>query len=236
MTAFVLGAGLGTRLRPLTNTYPKPLLHLSPEKRLVESAFDHLIDQGGVTQFIINTHWCAERWEEAYPKKTYRNTPLHFVYEPTLLNTGGGLANIWETWQTLAPKEESLWLYNGDIFCDAPIEPLLNAHQNNQDICTLFLRSNKGNVAFDDKNQKIVDLRNHFQQSSFPQLTYGGIALLRKEFATYLQPAGSIFDLVDSWLKLIAQENKLAGTVIDQGHWADLGTLQQWQAASSQAQ
>src|SRR5437016_9392864 len=90
--AFVLGAGLGTRLRPLTDDRPKPLIPIF-QKPLITFALDHLIDLG-VKSFIINTHKLPEFFEEAFPGRSYSGHSIELVHEPDLLETGGGIKNV----------------------------------------------------------------------------------------------------------------------------------------------
>src|SRR6058998_3783300 len=90
--AFVLGAGLGTRLRPLTEDLPKPLVPIF-HKPLITFALDHLIDIG-IQNFFINTHRLPETFAKAFPENSYSGTPLTLVNEPVLLETGGGIKNL----------------------------------------------------------------------------------------------------------------------------------------------
>src|SRR5438874_9711302 len=78
--AFVLGAGLGTRLRPLTDELPKPLIPIF-QKPLITFALDHLIDIG-IDKIFINTHRLPEKYAEAFPENRYGRLTLHFVNEP----------------------------------------------------------------------------------------------------------------------------------------------------------
>ena len=89
MQAFVLGAGLGLRLRPLTEHLPKPLVPIY-QKPLITFSFDHLIAAGCET-FVVNTHPHPERFSEFFPTTTYRNRPIRLLHEPELLGTGGGI-------------------------------------------------------------------------------------------------------------------------------------------------
>src|ERR1700737_3811234 len=90
--AFVLGAGLGTRLRPLTDDLPKPLVPVF-QKPLITFALDHLIDVG-VPKFLVNTHHRPERFAETFARSTYRSRQIEFRHAPLLLETAGGIANI----------------------------------------------------------------------------------------------------------------------------------------------
>ena len=116
--AFVLGAGLGTRLRPLTDDLPKPLVPIF-HKPLITFALDHLIDIG-IRQIFINTHRLPDAFAKAFPENGYAGTPLTFVNEPVLLETGGGIKNI-ET----QLRSEPFITYSGDVLTDIRLQPLI---------------------------------------------------------------------------------------------------------------
>ena len=134
-TAFVLGAGLGTRLRPLTNRRPKPLIPLA-NRPLITHAFDHLI-AAGVKRFVVNTHWCAERYAEFFPTGEWRGCPIHFIEEtPEVLETGGG---IWNARELLG--DGPFIVYNGDILSDIPLPRAIAHHRASGNEVTLILRT-----------------------------------------------------------------------------------------------
>ena len=108
----MLGAGLGTRLRPLTESLPKPLLSVGG-RPLITWAFDHCLT-AGVERFIVNTHHCPAAYGEAFPAGHWRERPIIFCHEPLLLDTAGGLKNI----EALLAGEGPLLVYNGDILSD----------------------------------------------------------------------------------------------------------------------
>src|SRR5260370_42399864 len=112
--AFVLGAGLGTRLRPLTDDLPKPLVPIF-QKPLITFALDHLIDIG-IESFVINTHRLPEQFANAFADGTYRDRPVRLVHEPELLGPGGGIKNIRPHLNT-APFID----YNGDALTDVAL-------------------------------------------------------------------------------------------------------------------
>ena len=134
-TAFILGAGLGTRLRPLTEHCPKPLLPVGG-RPLITYAMDHCRSIG-VERFIVNTHHCAEAYDKAFPGGNWRGMPILFRHEPVLLDTAGGLKNI----EDLLEEDETILVYNGDILTDLPLERLLAAHAAGGREVTLALRS-----------------------------------------------------------------------------------------------
>ena len=119
--AFVLGAGLGTRLRPLTDALPKPLIPVF-HRPLIQYALDHCL-AAGIREFAINTHHLPEKWPEYFPDGTYRGAPVTFFHEPELLETGGGIKNI-ASWI----GDDPVLVYNGDILTDLDLPRLLETH------------------------------------------------------------------------------------------------------------
>ena len=122
-TAFVLGAGLGTRLRPLTERLPKPLLEIGG-RPIISYAMDHLRNVG-VDRFIVNTHHCPEAYAERFFDKQWRGVPIIFRHEPVLLDTAGGLKNI----EDLLEEDETIFCYNVDVVTDLPLHQLRQAHE-----------------------------------------------------------------------------------------------------------
>ena len=90
MQAFILGAGLGTRLAPLTHILPKPLMPVF-QKPLIQHTMDHYI-RCGVTEFMVNISCLPLMWERAFPEPAYRGCPISFSEEETPLDSGGGAA------------------------------------------------------------------------------------------------------------------------------------------------
>jgi len=78
----------------------------------------------GVRRFIVNTHHCAEKYTEAFPKGNWQGIPITFRHERILLDTAGGIKNI----EDLIADDERIIVYNGDIITNMPIAPLLGMH------------------------------------------------------------------------------------------------------------
>src|SRR5512136_3395109 len=134
-TAFILAAGLGTRLLPLTERCPKPLLEIGG-RPIITYAMDHLMNVG-VDRFIVNTHHLPEVYFEKFPDRQWRGVPMLFRHEPILLDTAGGLKNI----EDLLDEDEAILCYNGDVMTDLPLHRLLQAHEQKRPEVTLALRS-----------------------------------------------------------------------------------------------
>ena len=227
--AFILGAGLGTRLKALTKSLPKPLIPVY-QKPLITYAFDHLIDVG-FERFMINTHHCPEEYSTAFPDGTYRGASLDFRHEAELLETAGGIANIAD-W---LPGDESFVVYNGDILTDMPLQPLLDAHRKSGNLVTLALRSQGEalQIGFDNDSGRIVDVRNYLQSGCETLYQFTGVYVVDPAFMKFLTP-GKKESVVLPFLEVIRQGKRLGGAVIDEGTWSDLGTREAYLRASAE--
>ncbi|MES2706866.1 MAG: sugar phosphate nucleotidyltransferase [Verrucomicrobiota bacterium] len=215
--AFVLGAGLGTRLRPLTGVLPKPLIPVH-HKPLIVRAFEHL-RSAGVSEFVVNTHHLPQAYETAFPAGEWEGCPLTFRHEPVLLETGGGLANVADLFQ-----DGTFLVYNGDILTDLPLAPAVAAHQAAGNLVTLLLRRDAAlrNVAFDAATGRVLDLRNSRNTDHPDQRGFTGIYLVEPGFFRYLIP-GKIESVVAGFLRAIEAGEKIGGFPADDGIWLDLG-------------
>jgi mannose-1-phosphate guanylyltransferase len=213
--AFVLGAGLGTRLRPLTDDLPKPLVPIF-QKPLITFALDHLIDIG-IAKFFVNTHHRPERFAETFARSTYNNQRIEFFHEPDLLETAGGIANI-----AGSISRKPLLVYNGDILTDLPLAPLIDHHFRENNVVTLALRSNAEpkHVAFD--SGKIVDIRNQLGTGAPDEFVFTGVYIVDPKFVDLLE-RGAKRSVIPHFLELIRRNEKIGGVVIDDGHWWDVG-------------
>lgn len=225
--AFVLGAGKGTRLKTITAALPKPLIPIH-QKPLIAYAFDHLI-ASGFDRFMINTHHLPDTFALAFPNETYRDKDLTFRYEPQLLETGGGLANIAD-W---LPRDQSFMVYNGDILADMDLTPAIEAHENSPNHVTLVLRSEGESlqVAMNASSEKICDIRNTLATNSSELYQFTGIYLVRPAFLDLLTPVKKE-SVIPAFLELISR-NSIGGIVIDNGMWSDLGTRSTYLQASA---
>ena len=211
-TAFILGAGLGTRLRPLTENCPKPLLPVGG-RPLITYAMDHCLSIG-VERFIVNTHHCAAAYDTAFPGGNWRGTPILFRHEPVLLDTAGGLKNI----EDLLEEDETILVYNGDILTDLPLARLLAAHAAGGREVTLALRSDGPlrNVCLDAKGEDLRFSRPP-RESRRPALPLHG-DLRRGEAVSPASDPGKIESVVPVFAEMIREApGSVASVVIDEG-------------------
>ena len=219
-TAFILGAGLGTRLRPLTESCPKPLLDLDG-RPIITYAMDHLIT-AGVERFIVNTHHCPEVYLEKFPDRQWLGRPILFRHEPTLLDTAGGLKNI----EDLLAEDETIFCYNGDILADFPLEGFLQSHNRKRPEATLVLRSHGPllNVAVDGQGA-ICDIRNSLGNPGTRRCLFTGIYAVETSLLKHIE-SGKVESIVTVFLDRIRKNpGSITGFVINDGSWHDIGSL-----------
>ena len=237
--AFVLGAGLGTRLRPLTDDLPKPLVPIF-QKPLITFALDHLIELD-VTKFFVNTHHQPERFAEIFGRDgspsrppgvfgapggralptrgNYRDFDIHFFHEPELLETAGGIANIADSL-----GEGPLLVYNADILTDLPLARLIDNHVRAGNMVTLALRSALGpkHIALNRNTGRVVDIRNLLGSGAPQEFVFTGIYIVERAFVDLLE-RGVKRSVIPHFLDLIRRGEKFGGIVIDEGNWWDVG-------------
>ncbi len=221
---FVLGAGLGTRLRPLTDQLPKPLVPVGL-KPLISFAFDHLIADAGVERFVVNTHHLPEAFTATFPGGVYRDRPIHFRHEAELLETGGGIRNIAD----LLHGDRPLLVYNGDILTDLPLAPAIARHRTSGHVATMVLRSKTGpkQIAFDAAGATVLDVRDRFGRGYPHEHSFTGIYLLEPALLDLI-PAGAKISIIPILIDLIRGGRSVGGVVIDEGDWRDLGSRKEY--------
>lgn len=209
--AFILGAGLGTRLRPLTARLPKPLVPLF-HRPLAEWAMDACTG-AGISRFAINTHHLPEAWGE-FAKQDRDITLFH---EPVLLETGGGLKNI-AAWI----GSEPLLVHNGDIFSTLPLGKLIAAHEASGQPVTLALRSQgeAKHIALDPSMTRVTDIRRLLDRAAGSHV-FSGIYCVNPDFLDLLPPREKT-SVIPAFLEL-ARSGRLGAVVLDEGVWLDLG-------------
>lgn len=217
--AFVLGAGLGTRLRPLTEALPKPLVPVA-NRPLITYALEHLAAELGVVEVMINTHHCPQAYDTAFPESSYRNQSLSFRHETILLDTAGGIDNI-RDW---LPTDDSFVVYNGDILTDLPLQAAWQDHLQSGALVTMVLRSSgpELRVGFDATSGAVVDLRGLLRPEWQERFQFTGIYFIAPRFLNFLRP-GEIESVVPRFIAAIQAGEAIRGFLADEGHWSDLG-------------
>ena len=213
--AFLLGAGLGTRLQPLTKTLPKPLIPFA-NRPLITHALDHCL-QAGITDFAINTHHLHETWDRFFPNGKYRGANLTFFHEPELLETGGGIKNIAD-WI----KGDPVLVYNGDIITDLSIDRLMTGHMASNNTATLAVRDHGPDLRITAEGHRVTDVRGLIHQRQGTH-QFTGIYVIDPEILDLIPPNEKI-SIIPAFVELIKQGELGAYHVKGHPKWLDLGT------------
>ncbi|WP_018969993.1 sugar phosphate nucleotidyltransferase [Rubritalea marina] len=216
--AFILGAGLGTRLRPLTEKLPKPLVPFA-NRPMVEHVLDHCI-AAGIEAFAINTHHCAEAWLEHFPEQSYRGCPITFYHEPVLLETGGGIKNIAD-WI----DGEPLLVYNGDILTDIDIAALISQHSRTEDHATLALLAGGANCNVGIAGDRVTDIR-YLRKIDPGTHQFSGIYIIQPDLLDLI-PADTKVSIIPAFI-VLAERQQLGAHFCEQASWQDLGTIEEY--------
>ncbi len=143
-----------------------------------------------------------------------------------MLKTAGGIWNVRDLLGT-----DAFVVYNGDILSDLPLEPAVRAHVDAGNEVTMVLRSSGGplQVAFDAACGRVTDIGNRVDAAAAPRFLFTGIYLVNSEFVARI-PSATKISVVPIFCDMIRASAKLGGVVIDEGHWWDLGTRENYLA------
>jgi mannose-1-phosphate guanylyltransferase len=216
--AFVLGAGLGTRLRPLTNVLPKPLLPVFG-KPLITFALDHL-RQVGIEKFWINTHHLPEKFSSIFPTSEYNGAHLELVFEQNLLETGGGMKNLEQQ-----IGDEVFIVYSGDILTDVPVDRLIKEHFSRRHDVTLALRSSglSTSISWCRESGRVVDLLGALGSGKPGEYDFAGISVWNSSVFSRIPKATKIsfVPIIVEWLK---SGGRIGGVDLEENRWFNIGS------------
>ena len=219
-TAMVLAAGLGTRMRPLTNDRPKALVEVGG-RALIDHVLDRLAD-AGVTEAVVNVHWFADRLESHLAART---EPAIVISDERakLLETGGGLKKarpLLGDDPVFVANIDSVWIDHGDALAD-----LIRLWDPERMDAALLLARREGAIGFEGGGDFFLGddgaLTFRGEAASAP-FAYMGVHITRPDYAD-AGPDGP-FSLSPLW-RQSAAEGRLFGCVLD-GDWMHVGDPQ----------
>jgi len=232
MRAMVLAAGLGTRLRPLTNDRPKALVELGG-RTLLELTLTRLASFG-VREVIINVHHFADLVIQYLQANGNFGLQVEISREELLLDTGGGLKKAsWFFLQDPNRLDEPFLLHNVDVISTIDFQRLINFHNENRALATLAVQERESSryLLFDEQNELCGRRIGRDQEPELVRstpnlqaLAFSGIHLISPRLLTNITEEG-VFSIIATYLRLAGQGEKILAFRADEYYWRDLGKV-----------
>ncbi len=224
MKAMILAAGLGTRLRPLTNNRPKALVEVAG-KTMLEITLARLRELG-IREVIVNAHHFADRLIEYLKAHDNFGMRIEVSREDVLLDTGGGLKKAGHFFQ--GGRDEPFLVHNVDVLSAIDLQRMIDSHRKSDALATLAVQDRKSSryLLFDDHLQlcgrRISGDEIVREAPHLTPLAFSGIHVLSPDIFKLMKEQG-IFSIIDVYLRLAGEWEKIVGFRADQYYWRDLG-------------
>ncbi len=216
MKGFIFAAGYGERLRPITDTIPKPLV---PVMNVPAICFAlTLLREAGITEVVCNLHYRPDDIMKFFEANRHFGMKVNFSYEPEILGTGGGLKKCEPLF-----GDGDFVIVNSDVIIDIDLRTLIDFHRSRSSPATLALRRHEhaariAPVAAD--GDRILDFKNFLGSGIDSSLIYTGVAVLSPRIFRYLVPEFSSV-VYTGYVDLI--RNARVHYQEHRGDWFDIG-------------
>ena len=228
MKAMILAAGLGTRLRPLTEDRPKALVEVAG-RTLLEITLRRLASCG-IREVIVNLHHFADKVVEYLKSNGNFGMRVEISREDVLLDTGGGLKKA--AWFFLEDgSDEPFILHNVDVISTIDLQRLLQFHQQHGALATLAVQDRETSryLLFDQDSQLRGRRAGRDGKAEMARpakklqaLAFSGIHVISPRLLRMITEEG-VFSIVNTYLRLAGQHEKIAAFRADEYYWRDLG-------------
>lgn len=217
LNVFILAAGSGERLRPITDYIPKPLIPVLG-KPVLQTVLERISDLP-VNKIGINLHSHKEVIENWVVQSAFTDK-IELFPEESILGTGGAMKHA------EAFLQNSIFLvHNADIVSDIKLENLIEAHLSSKNLVTLAVHDYPqfNTVAVDEKGSLLgIGKKNISPSQSARWLAFTGISVCSPDFLTFLHHGAS--SVVDAWLKALSAGKRIGTHDVSGCYWNDIGT------------
>jgi len=224
MKAMILAAGLGTRLRPLTENLPKPLLPLAGTPIIVWNLL--LLRQHGFKEVMINLHHLGHMIEQKLGDGSPWGIRIHYSIEPTMLGTGGGIKAVESFF-----GGEPLLVMNGDTLIELDLTALVDQHLARGGVATMVLREDpeveRWGVVETTLDHRVLTINGQgwMPRPSDPQILrymFAGVHVIHPRLLGHCPP-GRPSSIIDGYVAELEGGSFIQG-FIAKGYWSDIGT------------
>ena len=237
MKAMVLAAGLGTRLRPLTDDRPKALVEIN-ERTLLEITLTRL-RRFSVSEVIVNVHHFADMILQFLAAKQNFGMRVAISHEDELLDTGGGLRKA--AWFFLEDcRDEPFLVHNVDVLSNIDLAQMVRFHDEHHALATLAVQDRPSSrYLLFDQQELLCGRRFEREQRTelagaiepLQALAFCGIHVISPRLLGMMTETGA-FSIIETYLHLAARGDRIAAFRADGAYWRDLGTLDHLKQAS----
>ena len=230
MKAMILAAGLGTRLRPLTDNRPKALVEVAGYT-LLEITLRRL-REFGVGEVIVNVHHFADMVVEYLKKNDNFGMRIEISREEVLLDTGGGLKKAaWFFQQDSGDSDEPFVLHNVDVLSTIDLDCMVKFHRRHHALATLAVqeRETSRHLMFDEQNQlcgrrsgrdRVPEIVRPSKKTQV--LAFSGVHVISPRLLAKMGEDGA-FSIIASYLRLAGGGENILAFRADEYYWRDLG-------------
>lgn len=229
MKAMILAAGLGTRLRPLTDDRPKPLVEVAG-RTMLEITLTRLRDFG-IQEVIVNVHHFAEKVVDYLKANNNFGMQVEVSREDELLGTGGGLKKAaWFFLGSPNSTHEPFIVHNVDVISTIDLRRMVQLHTEHQALATLAVQNRETSryLLFDEHHQlcgrrvRQGDAEMVREAHEPESLAFSGVHVISPRLLSTMTEEGA-FSIISVYLHLAAQGEKILAFRADEYYWRDLG-------------
>ena len=220
-TVILMAGGLGTRLRPLTEAMPKPLLAVG-DKPILQTIIENFTDQG-FSKFILCINYQGEKIRQFCGDGSRWNAEIQYLEEDKPLGTAGALSLL-----DKAPREP-FFVMNADLLTKVDYVRLLDFHQNQGHIASMCVREYRHQIPYGVVKLDKHRIVNVIEKPNYYYYVNAGIYCLSPEVLQYI-PKDDYFDMTELFAKLI-KLSKCVGSFPLREYWMDVGRMDDFRQA-----
>jgi N-acetyl-alpha-D-muramate 1-phosphate uridylyltransferase len=223
--AMILAAGFGTRLKPLTDKIPKPLIEYKG-KPMIWHVINKLV-KCGINDITINAHYFSDQMAEYFKVNDF-SVKINLLHEKEILGTGGGIKNA----KPYLEDAENFLVYNADVNSEIDLREMYSFHLSNNALVTLAVKKRESSRALiaDENNNLLGRVAGTGEklyrepEGDKSKATFCGMHIISNQIFE-LFPEVDRFDIIQVYMDLVSSGKKVLCYDIGDTGWEDIGTL-----------
>ncbi len=220
----LMAGGLGMRLRPLTNSCPKPLLRIG-KKPILEIILDSFID-AGFHRFFLAVNYKSKMIEDYFGNGSNWGVEIDYLHEKERMGTAGALY--------LLPNniKDPIFVMNGDLLTKVDFSVMLDNHISSKAQATMAMREYQWQVPYGVINFDGKTVLGITEKPMYDFLVSAGIYILNPDAVKIIDSKG-FYDMPDLFRKIISSHGRVNGYLI-QDYWLDIGRIDDYTKAQEE--